>query len=172
MSITLFDATVRAYLQGLGGLKGVLKKGLEHAQSSGRDPVELVKARLAPDMLPLSYQVQSACSHSLSALNACESGVHEAGMPYRQSYEELIALVEKTIEALSALKPEDVNGVGGRDVVFRFSGNEIPFEAVDYLMSFSLPNFYFHTTTAYDILRNQGVPLAKRDFMGRTRVKV
>ena len=92
MTISLYDATVRAYLQGLQGLARVLDKGLEHAKAQGRDPLDYVKARLAPDMLPLSYQVQAACSHSLGALEACESGVHEASMPYRQSYEELIGL--------------------------------------------------------------------------------
>ena len=171
MAISLYDATCRAFIQGLGGLSGVLAKGRAHAEATGVDPDTYVKSRIAPDMLPLTYQVQAACSHSLGALEACESGVHVAKMPYKQTYAELQAMVTETRERLKALQAEAINGAAGRDVVFRLTDRDLPFETEDYLMTFSVPNFYFHATTAYDILRGLGVPLSKGDFMGRTRMK-
>ena len=80
-------------------------------------------------------------------------------------------LVADTQKALSALTPEAVNGLAGRDVAFHLGERQLPFTAEGFLMSFSLPNFYFHATTAYDILRTHGVPLGKRDFMGRLNLK-
>ena len=83
----------------------------------------------------------------------------------------LQGLVTETREMLSALTPEMVNALGGKDVIFQLGEHKLPFTAEGFLMSFSLPNFYFHATTAYDILRTNGVPLGKRDFMGRLKMK-
>jgi hypothetical protein len=80
-------------------------------------------------------------------------------------------MVADATSALTALKPDDVNALAGRDVAFQMRDNKLPFTAESFLMSFSLPNFFFHATTAYDILRHKGVPLGKRDFMGRLRIK-
>ena len=89
--------------------------------------------------------------------------------PY--DYAGLQRLVAETREALSALTPDAVNALAGRDLVFHLGDRKLPFTAEGFLMSFSLPNFYFHATTAYDILRTNGVPLGKRDFMGRLKMK-
>jgi hypothetical protein len=83
----------------------------------------------------------------------------------------LQGLVAEAREALAALTPEAVNALGGKDVIFAIGDRKLPFTAEGFLMSFSLPNFYFHATTAYDILRTNGVPLGKRDFMGRLKLK-
>jgi hypothetical protein len=86
-------------------------------------------------------------------------------------YAGLQELVTQARDALAALKPDAVNALVGRDVTFQLGDRKLPFTVEGFLMSFSLPNFYFHATTAYDILRHQGVPLGKRDFMGRLRMK-
>ena len=79
--------------------------------------------------------------------------------------------VSEAREELQKLKPDEVNGLAGKDMVFQLRDNKLPFTAEGFLLSFSLPNFYFHATTAYDILRSKGVPLGKRDFLGRLRMK-
>ena len=101
-----------------------------------------------------------------------KSGVFKPPSPKPpHSYEQLQATVTDTIAALNALSPAEVNALEGKDVVFEFGKMKLPFTTTGFLFSFSLPNFYFHATTAYDILRSKGAPLGKRDFMGSMRMK-
>ena len=119
-------------------------------------------------MLPLRFQIISVAQHSRGAIEAVQSGEFRPPSfktPY--DYAGLQGLVAQTREALAGWTPDAVNALGGRDVVFHLGDHKLPFTAEGFLMSFSLPNFYFHATTAYDILRTNGVPLGKRDFMGR-----
>ncbi len=172
MALSLYDATVANYLQILGGLSGVLERGLAHFQENNIDPETMVETRLAPDMLPFRFQIISVAQHSRGAIEGVQQGVFKPPAfktPY--DYAGLQGLVTDTQKALSALTPETVNGLGGKDVVFHLGERQLPFTAEGFLMSFSLPNFYFHATTAYDILRTHGVPLGKRDFMGRMILK-
>ena len=172
MALSLYDATVANYLQILGGLSGVLDRGLSHFQENNIDPESIVEARLAPDMLPFRFQIISVAQHSRGAIEGVQQGVFKPPAfktPY--DYAGLQGLVTDTHKALSALTPETVNGLGGRDVVFHLGDRQLPFTAEGFLMSFSLPNFYFHAATTYDILRTNGVPLGKRDFMGRLNLK-
>ena len=81
-------------------------------------------------------------------------------------------MTRNTLEVLNDMRAQDVNGLAGRKLVFKLGGNEIPFTAENFVLSFSLPNFYFHATTAYDILRSKGVPLGKRDFIGKLKMGV
>ena len=153
-------------------LGGFLERGLKHFQETGVDPETIVEARLAPDMLPLRFQIISVAQHSRGAIEGVQSGEFRPPSfktPY--DYAGLQGLVAQTREALAAWTPEAVNALGGRDVVFNLGEHKLPFTAEGFLMSFSLPNFYFHATTAYDILRTNGVPLGKRDFMGRLKMK-
>jgi hypothetical protein len=172
MAFSLYDATVANYLQILGAVGGFLDKSLSHFRDNGVDPAEIVETRLTADMLPLRFQIVSVVHHSRGAMEAAKNGVFTppSGRP-DTDYTALQALVTEARAELSALTPETVNALVGRDVTFRFGERALPFTAEGFLMSFSLPNFFFHATTAYDILRHKGAPLGKRDFMGRLKLK-
>ncbi len=173
MAISLYDVTVAGYLQTLGAVAGVLDKGLAHCTETGTDPNALVGVRLVGDMLPLAFQIWSVQHHSLHAIEGCEAGVFgpPGAMP-EMTYANLQKIISDTQAALTKLTPDLVNGLEGRDVVFKLGEFKMPFVAENFLMSFSIPNFHFHATTTYDILRAQGVKLGKRDYMGKLRLKV
>ena len=141
-------------------------------REKGIDPNEIVEARLAPDMLPLRFQIASVMHHSHGAMEAAMNGVFAPTLSKLDlNYAALQALVTDARSELSALTPEIVNALVGRDVTFKFRDHSLLFTAEGFLMSFSLPNFFFHATTAYDILRHKGAPLGKRDFMGRMKLR-
>jgi len=172
MALSLYDASVANYLQILGAVSGFLDRSLTHFREKGIDPDTIVEARLAPDMHPLRFQIISVAQHSRGAIEGVQQGVFSppsSKTPY--DFAGLQGLVTQTREALSALTPEAVNALSGKDVIFALGDRKLPFTAEGFLMSFSLPNFYFHAATAYDILRTNGVPLGKRDFMGRLNLK-
>jgi hypothetical protein len=171
MAFSLYDATVANYLQILGAASGFLEKSLSDFREKGIDPAGIVEARLAPDMAPLRFQVVSLAHHSRGAMEAAKNGVFmpPSGKP-DLDYAALQALVTDARNELSALAPEAVNALLGRDVTFKVGDRAVPFTAEGFLMSFSLPNFFFHATTAYDILRHNGAPIGKRDFMGRLKL--
>ena len=172
MAFSLYDATVPNYLQILGAVGGFLDKSLTHFRDKGIDPGEVVETRLAPDMLPFRFQIVSVAQHSRGAMEAAKSGlfVPPSGKP-DLDYAALQTLVTEASNELSLLTPETVNALIGRDVIFKLGDRALPFTTEGFLMSFSLPNFFFHATTAYDILRYKGAPLGKRDFMGRLKLK-
>jgi hypothetical protein len=172
MAFSLYDASVANYLQILGSVGGYLDKSLKHFQEKGVDLAKMVEARLAPDMLPLRFQIVSVAHHSRGAMEAAKNGVFlpPAAKP-DLDYAGMQALVTDARNELAALKPDAVNALIGRDVTFKLGDRALPFTAEGFLMSFSLPNFFFHATTAYGILRNNGAPLGKRDFMGRLNMK-
>lgn len=172
MAIPLFDVSVTTFQQVLGGVSGFLDKGLAHCKAKGIDPKELVEFRLAPDMLPFRFQVVAVAHHSAGAIRGVKAGVFKppAG-PMEQDYAGLQKLVADARAELGALSRGEVDGLLGKDVVFEFGTMKMPFTAEGFLMSFSIPNLFFHATTAYDILRLKGAPLGKRDFMGPLRLK-
>jgi hypothetical protein len=172
MAFSFYDATVANYLQILGAVGGFLEKGLTHFREKGIDPAEVVATKLAPDMLPLWFQIVSVAHHSRGAMEAARNGVFvpPSGKP-DLDYAGLQALVTEARQELSALTPEAVDTLVGRDVTFKIGERALPFTAEGFLMSFSLPNFFFHAATAYDILRHKGAPLGKRDFMGKLKLK-
>ena len=172
MAFSLYDASVGNYLQILGAVSSFLDKSLAHFREKGIDPAEIVETRLAPDMLPFRFQIVSVAHHSRGAIEAAKNGIFvpPSGKP-DLDYAALQALVTEARHELSALTPESVNALAGRDVTFKLGERALPFTAEDFLMSFSLPNFFFHATTAYDILRHKGAPLGKRDFMGKLKLK-
>jgi uncharacterized protein len=172
MAVSLYDLSVGNYLQTLGGMEGFLSKGLVHFKEKNIDPNDVVEARLFEDMLPLRFQILATAHHSLGAMRGVEAGLFTppAQLP-PLDYAGLQKAVTESREALQKLAPADVNALEGKDVTFKVRDMTMPFTAENFLLSFSLPNFYFHATTAYDILRLKGVPLGKRDFMGRMRLK-
>lgn len=172
MAFSLYDASVANYLQILGAVGSFLDKGLAHFRANGVDPAEIVETRLAPDMLPLRFQIVSVAHHSRGAMEAAKNGVFvPPTVKPELDYAALQALVAEARDELSALTPEAVDALIGRHVDFKIGDRTLPFTAEGFLMSFSLPNFFFHATTAYDILRHKGVPIGKRDFMGRLKLK-
>jgi hypothetical protein len=172
MAISLYDLSVASYLQTVAAIGGVLDRGAKHCAETGTDPNDLVGVRLAPDMAPLSFQIVSVAHHSVGALAGVKSGLFQPPSATPPSdYAGLQKMIADAETALKALKPDEVNAWEGKDVAFQFGDMKIPFTAEGFILSFSLPNFYFHSTTAYDILRLKGVPIGKRNFMGALRMK-
>ena len=172
MAISLYDLSVASYLQTLSGVAGVLERGFDHFNDTNADPNDIVETRLHDDMLPFKFQILSVSHHSIGAIEGLKKGVFNPprAMP-DVDYAGLRKLVTDAQEALGKLTPAEVNELEGKDMVFQLGEFKMPFTAETFVMSFSLPNFYFHATTAYDILRTNGVPLGKRDFMGKMRMK-
>jgi hypothetical protein len=172
MSISLYEITIPSYLQTVGAIRGVMKKGAEFCAQKGIDTQSLVEARLADDMLPLRFQVVSVAHHSIGAIEGLKKGTFgPPGAEQPQDYKGLQDLLATTEESLRAVTPADVNALQGRDMAFQMRDFRIPFLAETFILSFSLPNFYFHAATTYDILRAKGVPLGKRDYLGQMRMK-
>jgi uncharacterized protein len=172
MALSLYAATVPTYQQTLGAVAGLLVKAEAFCGEKKVAPEELIQARLAPDMLPFAYQVKSTCAHSLGSIEGVRRGMFSPDMtPPPETFAALKSQVAQAIEGLGKVTPAEVEGFMGRDMCFAFRDHRIDFTAEDFLLSFSLPNFYFHATTAYDILRWKGVQIGKRDFMGALRAK-
>lgn len=171
MAITLYGATVPSFLQTLAAVRGFLDKALAHANETGADPEAWVEARLYEDMWPLRAQIVSVAHHSRGALEGVERGAFAPPRPADENFADLQTLIADAEAAVSRYTPQYVDSFVGRDLAFQVAGRVMPFAAEDFLLSFSLPNFYFHAATGYDILRMKGVPLGKRDFLGRVRMK-
>jgi uncharacterized protein len=172
MSVSLYDMSVANFLQTIPAVAGFLDKGLAFCTSSNIDPGEMVETRLAPDMLPLRFQIVSVAHHSVGAIEGVRNGVFSPpGQIEPLDYRALQQRLTDAGEALRRLSRQEVDALAGREVTFQFRDRKIPFTAEGFLLSFSLPNFYFHATTAYDIMRTKGVPLGKRDFLGQLRIK-
>lgn len=172
MPFSLYAATVPSYLQVLGSVAGLLAKAEEHCASKKLAPADIIQARLAADMLPFSFQVKSAAVHSIGAIEAVQKGVFQPDRsPPPESFAALKARIADAIAALQGVKPTDIDALVGRDMRFSYGERHMDFTAEDFLMSFSQPNFYFHATTVYGILRWQGVTIGKLDFLGRIRLK-
>lgn len=172
MAISLYDATVPSYRQILGAVAGLLDKAQAFCAEKGIAAGDIVQARLAPDMLPFAYQVKATAVHSLGAIEAVRKGVFspDRSLP-PGDFAALSATIAATLGALEKIEPSEIDAFLGRDMRFENGDRRIEFTAENFLLSFSQPNFYFHATTAYDILRWQGVPLGKRDFTGKFRGK-
>ena len=172
MAISLYDVTVTSFLQTLGGVSGFLDRGLSHFQENNIDPNTIVDVRLFPNMLPFWFQVSSVAHHTLDAIDGVRAGTFSpGGASPPLTYADLQKLIADAQAGLKALDPAEVNGFEGRDMVFAMGELKMPFTAESFLMSFSIPNLHFHATTAYDILRTQGVPLGKRDYLGALPLK-
>ena len=169
MAISLYDISVRPFLQTVGAIDGVLAAGA----ASGVDINQLVTARLHDDMLPFRFQVQSVVHHSIDAIDGVKAGAFSPSPAIpEQSYAELQASVADALARLKALTPGEVNALEGNDVIFSMGERfKLPFTAVGFLTSFSLPNMHFHAATTYGMLRARGVKLGKKDYMGAMWVK-
>lgn len=166
MPLTMYDASVPVFIRGLRTLSSLLDKAVAHAEANGIDPVRFVEARLIADMNPLRGQVQSA-SDSAKGAAARLSGTENPSFPDTEAtMAELQERIAKTIAFLESVEAEAFEGSETREVVLKTPSEEFRFGGQDYLLGFALPNFFFHVTTAYDILRAQGVQIGKKDFLG------
>jgi uncharacterized protein len=166
MSLSLYQCSVPVYERGLNAFLAVLDKAEEHAQARKFDPANFLAIRLSPDMFPLARQIQSFCDH------AKNSSFRLAGQqpPVKEDKETTVAelrqRIHATLDMLKSIDPKAMEGGETREIVIPAGANKLKLPGADYLLHFAMPNFYFHLTTAYDILRAGGVEIGKRDFMG------
>ena len=171
MSVSFYDASVGSYLQILGAVAGVLDQGASHAAEAGLDLQEVVMTRLREDMMPFHFQVVSVAHHSWGAMQGLKEGVFRPpSFELDKDYAGLQALISEAREGLAGLDESEVEALSGKSMVFKLGKNEMPFTNQNFLLSFSLPNFYFHATTTYEILRMLGVPLGKMQFLGQMKI--
>jgi len=172
MVFSLYAATVPSYRQILEAVAGLLRKAENFCTEKGIAAPDIIQARLAEDMQPFAYQIKSTAVHSLGAIEGLRKGVFSPDTtPPPGTFEALKARIAETLTALESIEAAEIDAFVGRDMRFAFGDRHIDFTAETFLLSFSQPNFYFHAATAYDILRWKGVPIGKRDFMGKTRAK-
>jgi len=165
--MSFHDVAVPAYLQILGSLTGILSKAEAHCTTKKIEPEVLLGARLYPDMLPLSRQVQLVCDFATKGCARLTHSEVPSTPDTEKSFEELKARLARTIDYVKAFKPAQFDGAEARDVTFPLGPDKsMTMKGQQFLSQFSLPNFYFHAATAHGILRHNGVEIGKRDFMG------
>ena len=166
MAVSMYPISVPVFVRHLIGLASCLKKAQALYAEKKFDEASLLSYRFYPDMFSLARQVQAATDHARNCtalLAGLEAPKYEDN---EKSLAELAARVEKTVAWLGAIKPEQIDGSEGKAVTVKMRDRELNFKGLELLLNRSLPNFYFHATTAYDILRHNGVEIGKRDFMG------
>lgn len=166
MSLSMYQASIPVFIRMMGNLSAILEKAAAHAEAKKIDPSVLINARLAPDMRPLSFQIQSV-SDMAKGCAARLAGIDIPSIPDTETtFPQLQERIAKTITFLQSVNAAQVDGSEGRDIVLKMRGQETRFDGQSYLLTFVLPNFYFHVTTAYAILRHNGLDIGKRDFLG------
>jgi hypothetical protein len=166
MKISMYQASAPRFANTLRNLSAILDKAQAHAEAKKIEPAVFTQSRLAPDMFPLARQVQIACDSAkgtLARLAGVEIPKHE---DTEQTFAELKTRIAKTVEFVESLKPAQIEGSEEREVVLKLRGQDVKFNGLQYLLGFAYPNFYFHVTTAYNILRHNGVEIGKRDYIG------
>ena len=167
MAFGMYAASVPVYQRQLGALSKVLEKGSAWAAAKKVDEAVLMGTRMIPDMLPFSRQVQIACRFAEeSAARLAGAEVPKAPENAEKTLGELRNRIAAVLEGLKTYKPEQIDGSEGRSIELTIGGNPMKFTGEQYLIFMALPNFYFHCTTAYAILRQSGVEIGKRDFLG------
>lgn len=166
MTISMFQASVPTFIHQLTNLGAIIDKAIKHAEAKKIDGSVLAGYRLAPDMLPLSAQVQIACD-TAKGCGARLAGIEPPKFEdSEKTLQELKARIDKTISFLGTLKSSQIDGTEEKAIELKFPSITFNFVGLGYLNNFALPNFYFHMTTTYAILRHAGVELGKQDFLG------
>ena len=166
MTISMYQASVPVFVKGLTNLKGILEKAAAHAQARKIDDAVFVTARLYPDMLPLSKQVQIASDFARGTAARLAGTELPAWEDTEKTLADLIARVQKTIDFVKPFTAAQIDGSEAKAITRPVRGQPKTFTGINYLLLYALPNFYFHTATAYGILRHNGVELGKMDFVG------
>jgi hypothetical protein len=162
----MYQASALRFVNTLKNLSGILDKAQAHAEARKIDPAALLNFRLYPDMFPMKRQVQVACDTAKGAvarLAGVEVPRHE---DTEETFAELKARIAKTVDFIQSIKPAQIDGSEEKNIRLKLGQREIDYKGMQYLLGHAVPNFYFHVTTAYDILRHNGVELAKRDYIG------
>tara|TARA_R110002110_G_scaffold205066_7_gene417314 strand:+ start:471742 stop:472371 length:630 start_codon:yes stop_codon:yes gene_type:complete len=166
MKPMMYQITVPVLMHNLKNLAAILKVAAKDAKDRGIDPSVLLQSRLSPDMFPLVRQVQVACDHA-KGCGARLAGVDVPSMPDTETtFAQLDTRIKKTLQFLRSLKPAQFEGSESREIVMQIPIGKLSFNGFDYVNGWSLPNFYFHYSAAYNILRHNGVGLGKREFLG------
>jgi uncharacterized protein len=164
MPISMYKASAPIFVQFLNGLSGVLDKA---AAAPNVDQAALLDKKLAPDMFPFVRQVRAATDHAVTACSRL-AGVEPPNLGGDETtIPQLKERINKAVTFIKGLKPAQIDGTEDKEITLKFGQNERKFTGQNLLLNFCLPNFYFHTTTAYDIVRNAGVEIGKRDFMSQ-----
>jgi hypothetical protein len=166
MNISMYQASAPRFVNILTNLSAILDKAQAHVEAKKIESAALTTYRLFPDMLPMTRQVQISCDTAKGAV-ARLAGVdipkHE---DTEQTIPELKARIAKTIDFIGTFKPAQIDGSEDKNIHLKLGPREVDWKGMQYLLGFALPNFYFHVTTAYDILRHNGVDIGKRDYIG------
>ncbi len=167
MKMSMYQASLPVFKRMLTNLAAILEKGAAYAEARNVDPAVLINARLFPDMFPLARQVQVA-SDTVKGYAARLAGKEIPKYEDNEkTFPELIARINKTIAYIDTFKPENIDGSEDKPITIALRSGDLQFDGITYLLHFALPNFYFHVTTAYDILRHCGVEIGKQDFLGK-----
>jgi len=167
MTISMYQASVPTMIRALNNLAAVLEKGAQHCEAKKIDPAVLVNARLYPDMFPLSKQVQiatDAAKGGAARLAGLEPPTYEDN---EATFAQLVERARRTVKYLETLKPGQVDGSEERTVTWKAGDQTRSMQGMPYLLNRVFPNFFFHCTTAYNILRHNGVEIGKQDFLGK-----
>jgi hypothetical protein len=167
MTISMYQASVPVFVRILKNLGDVLEKGRIHAEERKLGANVLPASRLIADMFPLSRQVQIASDHAKGAVARLAGVDIPKYEDDEQTIEELQARIARTVAFVEKFTPGQVDGSEEREIVLTMGSGEHRYKGMEYLLGFALPNFYFHVVTAYDILRQNGVGIGKRDFLAR-----
>jgi uncharacterized protein len=166
MSNLLYQATVPVFVQTLGSLDAIMDKASAYAEAHKIDPTVLLSSRLRPDMLALVRQAQIVCDNAKNMVGRLAGGEVPKFEDNETTFAEIKARIKKTLDYINSVKASDIEAGETREIVFPIGPNKMKMKGADYIFHFALPNFYFHLTTAYAILRHNGVELGKRDFLG------
>ena len=167
MTISMYQASVPVFRRMLNNLGAILEKGMAHAEARKIEPEVLVNARLYPDMFPLLRQVRIATDAAMSGAARLAGTEPPKFENTETTFPGLIGRVRKTIEYIDTFKPGQIDGSEDRQVTLKVRDDTLTFDGQTFLLNRVLPNLYFHITTAYDILRHNGVELGKKDYLGK-----
>jgi hypothetical protein len=166
MTISMYTAAVVPVRRGLGSLLTLVNKAEEFCVARKIDQEVLINSRLYPDMLPLSFQIRSPTDHGRRLVALLSGNEFPAVENTEKTFAAFKDRVSQSIEYIDSFKPEQIDGTEDKEVLVKFPSVTLPFKGYDFAMSFSVPNFYFHLTTTYAMLRQIGVELSKKDFIG------
>jgi uncharacterized protein len=169
MKISVYALSIDVFTHALGSLSAILEKGAAHAVAKKFDSSVLVSSRLAPDMLPLSKQVQIACDISKNSAARLAGTEPPRFEDNEKTIEELRARIAKTIDYLKSIPASALEGSEDRDIKVPARERPLEFKGLAFLQRWALPNVFFHVTTAYAILRHNGVDIGKQDYLGNTQ---
>jgi hypothetical protein len=166
MSLSIHEASIGVMLRALGQLSHLLDKAAAHAEATGSAPAELIEARLTPDMYPLARQIQSASDAAKAGAARLAGDAPPSFADTETTFPELQARIAKTVDFLKSVGPERVDDAADRPITIPLRSGPLTLPGRTYLLQFALPNFHFHVTTAYAILRHKGVAIGKMDYLG------